>query len=48
VEVVEDRENLEVDDLTEPSIHKKIIPTKNMERMYERDDWRDDFKNPYE
>ena len=46
-EIVEDRENIDVDDLTGPSIHKNIVapPCNFHERMYERDDWRDNFEN---
>lgn len=44
-QTVEDRENLDVDDLTEPSVHKYLSHPNNLARMYERSDWRDDFVN---
>ena len=44
---VEDRENMEVDDLTQPTVHKKMAapPCNEGIRMYPREDWRDNFKN---
>ena len=41
----EDRENMDVDDLTQPTVHVvRVGPDCHFKRMYERDDWRDALK----
>ena len=46
MEVVLDYDDVDVDDQSMPSIHVDTKPVFPMGRMFERDDWRDDFPDP--